>query len=471
MRRFVFLALTGIFICMLNAGGALAQIRGGAVTLSPMAGSLYFDPGQNLERSPVYSLGIGYNLTDRWAGEFVGAFSDTSPENGDAHINVYSGRLDLLYHFTPAEPATFYFAMGGGLLRYDPRGALSSLDEDDDLLLNYGLGLKAMVNDTAGFRLDARHAVTAENEEFSGKELNHFSYSAGLYFQFGGGDQMTEVSDSDGDGVSDGLDQCPGTPYGAEVDSLGCEIKDEEPGDGDSDGDGVTNNLDKCPGTPAGTMVNVHGCPNDADNDGVPNFRDRCADTPAGTVVDLHGCPKKPDADNDGVEDALDKCPNTPSYVPVNDSGCPRDGDGDYVFDFEDKCPDTPEGDTVNAEGCTVELEEPESVSLDIRFQRGSAALEPNQAREMDKARELLAKYPNATIVVEGHTDSTGSESFNLELSRKRAESVRQHLIDNLNVDADRVKARGYGESRPIAPNSTPEGRLKNRRVQVTVEP
>ena len=144
-----------------------------------------------------------------------------------------------------------------------------------------------MINDTTGFRLDARHSITAENEEFEGKEFNHFSYGAGLYFQFGGGEEVAKVADSDSDGVSDGLDQCPDTPYGAPVDSLGCEIQQKAPVD--SDDDGVDDNLDKCPDTPLGTMVNVHGCPNDADGDGVPNFRDRCAETPEGVEVDLHG--------------------------------------------------------------------------------------------------------------------------------------------------------------------------------------
>ncbi|MFO7982374.1 MAG: OmpA family protein [Desulfuromonadales bacterium] len=439
MKRLFCVALAGVLFCLLSAGSSFAQIREGAWTLSPMVGSLNFDSDENLDNSALYNVGIGYNFTDHWAGEFMAGFSETSPENGSGNINVYSGRADILYHFTPENAATFYAALGAGMFQYDPRGALSSAGEDEDLLFNYGLGLKAMISDTAGFRFDARHALTAEKHNFEGRTHNQFRYTAGMYFQFGGDDGAIEVSDRDGDGVLDHLDQCPDTPRGVEVNELGCEI--ETKARLDSDGDGVTDNMDRCP------------------------------DTTEGTEVDLHGCPVIADADGDGVADDLDKCPGTPADVPVNDKGCPRDSDGDMVFDFEDECPDTPEGALVGADGCTVELEAPETVSLNIRFERGSAVLEPNQTKELEKVRDLRAKYPNATILVEGHTDSTGPEDFNRNLSQERAKSVRAYLVRNLDIEADRLEAEGFGESRPIAPNSTAEGRMKNRRVQVTVEP
>ncbi len=94
------------------------------------------------------------------------------------------------------------------------------------------------------------------------------------------------VGDSDGDGVNDDLDQCPGTPAGTEVDETGCPVVK------DSDGDGVNDDLDKCPGTPAGTTVGTDGCPLDSDGDGVIDDNDQCPGTPAGVEVDSNGCPK-----------------------------------------------------------------------------------------------------------------------------------------------------------------------------------
>ena len=93
-------------------------------------------------------------------------------------------------------------------------------------------------------------------------------------------------SDSDGDGVTDDLDQCPGTPAGTEVDASGCAIVL------DSDGDGVNDDQDQCPGTPAGTTVGTDGCALDSDGDGVTDDNDQCPGTPAGVEVEANGCPK-----------------------------------------------------------------------------------------------------------------------------------------------------------------------------------
>ncbi|MFO7601523.1 MAG: OmpA family protein [Candidatus Desulfacyla sp.] len=92
----------------------------------------------------------------------------------------------------------------------------------------------------------------------------------------------TEPKDSDCDGVSDEVDQCPGTPLGVAVDARGCPL--------DSDGDGVPDYLDKCPGTPPGVEVDSRGCPLDSDGDGVPDYRDKCPGTPKGARVDTEGC-------------------------------------------------------------------------------------------------------------------------------------------------------------------------------------
>ena len=96
-------------------------------------------------------------------------------------------------------------------------------------------------------------------------------------------DDMMAPQDSDGDGVSDAMDQCPGTPAGAPVDSKGCPLY--------SDGDGVPDYLDKCPGTPSGVKVDPDGCPLDSDGDGVQDYLDKCPATPAGSIVDADGCP------------------------------------------------------------------------------------------------------------------------------------------------------------------------------------
>lgn len=94
-------------------------------------------------------------------------------------------------------------------------------------------------------------------------------------------------TDSDGDGVPDSSDRCPGTPAGATVDSRGCTVV------ADSDGDGVSDRNDRCPGTPANVKVDTSGCPLDTDRDGVADYLDKCPNTTAGSTVDAQGCPEK----------------------------------------------------------------------------------------------------------------------------------------------------------------------------------
>ncbi|MBN2033159.1 MAG: OmpA family protein [Deltaproteobacteria bacterium] len=93
---------------------------------------------------------------------------------------------------------------------------------------------------------------------------------------------VKKPGDSDGDGITDDKDKCPGTPPGVKVNSVGCPL--------DSDGDGITDDKDKCPGTPAGVKVNSVGCPLDSDGDGVPDYLDKCPGTPSGTRVNAQGC-------------------------------------------------------------------------------------------------------------------------------------------------------------------------------------
>ncbi|MBF0626085.1 MAG: OmpA family protein [Magnetococcales bacterium] len=230
---------------------------------------------------------------------------------------------------------------------------------------------------------------------------------------------------------------------------------------GDTDGDGVTDDLDQCPGTPKGVVVDAKGCPviPDSDGDGVLNDKDLCSDTPKGQKVNASGCPL--DSDGDGVIDDHDQCPNTPHGTPVDAVGCPkdRDQDGDKVTDTLDKCPDTPKGATVTAAGCWV--------VKGLNFDTDSATLkQPGAGKVLDGVVGILKDYPDMKIEIQGHTDTVGSAAYNLKLSQKRAEAVRKALVDK-GLSAKNLSSKGYGYSVPVAPNATPEGRAENRRVEV----
>lgn len=104
-----------------------------------------------------------------------------------------------------------------------------------------------------------------------------------------------------------------------------------------------------------------------------------------------------------------------------------------------------------------------------LTFPSGSADLRPDTFGLLTKVQRVIREFPEARVVVEGHTDSQGNESLNQSLSRRRAISVREYLLSNIAMSADRITAVGYGESRPVAPNSTEAGRTRNRRIEVTL--
>lgn len=109
------------------------------------------------------------------------------------------------------------------------------------------------------------------------------------------------------------------------------------------------------------------------------------------------------------------------------------------------------------------------TIQLDIEFGVGSAELSSTYFDQLKRVADLMKASPNRTAVIEGHTDSMGAATTNLQLSQRRAESVRQNLIDHFGIARERLVAKGFGETRPIASNETPEGQRKNRRVTVTL--
>jgi OOP family OmpA-OmpF porin len=260
-------------------------------------------------------------------------------------------------------------------------------------------------------------------------------------------------ADSDGDGVNDAQDRCPGTVKGAKVDANGCEL--------DGDGDGVVDRLDRCPTTPAGRKVDAAGCELDGDGDGVVDALDRCPTTPAGRKVDAAGC--ELDGDGDGVVDALDRCPTTPAGRKVNAEGCELDSDGDGVLDAADQCPNTPAGDKVDDKGCTL----PKTLTLEgVHFDNDADLLRPDSTAILEGVTATLKRYPGFKVEVAGHTDSRGSSDHNIDLSNRRAKAVMDYFIAH-GIAADRLSAKGYGETQPIGNNYTEEGRMKNRRVEL----
>ncbi len=164
------------------------------------------------------------------------------------------------------------------------------------------------------------------------------------------------------------------------------------------------------------------------------------------------------DSDGDGVIDDKDQCPGTPAGVKVDAVGCPLDTDGDGVPDYLDKCPGTPAGARVNDQGCWI--------LKGLYFDTNKADIKPAGHPILQEVISVLKKNPDLKVEIQGHTDSRGSDAFNQALSEKRAQSVLNYLV-NAGIDARRLTAKGYGESKPAAPNDSDQNMAKNRRVQL----
>ncbi|MEX1666828.1 OmpA family protein [Zhongshania arctica] len=141
----------------------------------------------------------------------------------------------------------------------------------------------------------------------------------------------------------------------------------------------------------------------------------------------------------------------------------PKDSDGDRVVDQFDECPNTLPGARVDGRGCVIEQQ---VINIaNVTFQLNSAQLTPLGQNTLMNAVSFLKNQNNINVEIAGHTDSAGSDAYNLNLSQQRAASVKQFLVNN-GVLSSRLLARGYGESSPIASNDTPTGRASNRRVE-----
>lgn len=318
-------------------------------------------------------------------------------------------------------------------------------------------------------------------------------------------EEFNGCPDTDADGVPDKDDECPETPgtIGGCPDTDGDGIIDKRDscvnvaglkefnGCPDTDGDGIMDIKDDCPEV-AG-LEKFNGCP-DTDKDGVMDKEDECPDV-AGPI-ELKGCPDTDgdgtldkddscpnqfgpkenkgcpwgDKDNDGLTDDVDKCPE--EFGTKENNGCPYgDADGDGILDNVDKCPNVP-GVKEN-DGCPeIKKEEQEVLKKafdNLEFETGKDVIKQSSYESLNELADVLKKRPEWKLKISGHTDNVGAASTNLNLSKKRSLAVKKFLMDRGIEDA-RLRPEWFGETKPIAPNDTPEGRQKNRRVEMSIE-
>jgi outer membrane protein OmpA-like peptidoglycan-associated protein len=191
--------------------------------------------------------------------------------------------------------------------------------------------------------------------------------------------------------------------------------------------------------------------------------------------------PEENDRDGDGILDPVDACPDEPEDKDgfQDADGCPDpDNDKDGILDVDDRCPNEPEtrNGVEDTDGCPdeavsrVRITKERIEILDkVYFETAKAVIKPVSYAILNEVALVLVRNPNIRRVrVEGHTDSQGKDAYNLELSQRRVDSVRAYLM-NQGVAPERLDAKGYGETQPIADNGTADGRAENRRVEFRI--
>lgn len=395
------------------------------------------------------------------------------------------------------------------------------------LSLNLGpVQIYAVADNLLAFNM-TKFSDNGESQFMFPKSAKYIHVHTGLNIAFGGKDK-----DRDKDGIKDKDDECPDT-FGEEkfngcpdVDKDGIPDKDdlcpEIPGTingcPDNDGDSIINKNDTCPDIPG--LAEFNGCPDtdedgimdkeddcpdvaglalyqgcpDTDSDSIPDKDDACPETPG--IEKFGGCP---DVDEDGLMDKEDDCPNQPG--PIENKGCPwGDKDGDGILDNVDRCPEVfgvkenngcPFGDVDNDgvldkddrcpnvagvpenDGCPLIKKEEEDILKkafeNLEFQSGKEIIKNSSYPSLNELADVLKKRPEWKLRISGHTDNVGSATSNLRLSMKRSNAVKIFFIDR-GINADRLRTEWFGETKPVANNNTPEGRQKNRRVEMTIE-
>jgi len=345
-------------------------------------------------------------------------------KNTETSAAIYAGRIHAVLQ-APLPYVTPFLLVGVGRL-----GAISrTMANDSDPAWHFGVGAKVPFTHAFGTRIDFRDTLTEKTQQDGQAHTFELLLSLTATIERTRREPPPPPADSDHDGFADPDDRCPADPG---VAPYGCPA--------DTDSDGVLDRDDFCP-REAGPAPK--GCP----------------------IVDL-------DPDKDGVLLPCDQCPTELGIKPL---GCPiRDTDGDGILDDKDKCPKEPE--TKNGfedqDGCPDTV--PDAVKKftgvvqGIFFDQNKATIRAQSSPVLGKAAKVFAQFPSVNIEISGHTSSEGDEEFNQQLSRDRAQAVKDWLI-KAGTPAERISIRGAGPSEPIADNKTNAGREKNRRIEFKI--
>ncbi len=441
------LLLTSAFPC-------IAEVKPGSFSFTPFAGGYTFDGVQHLETAPIYGLRSGYHFNSNFALEAVLGFSATDFTNGAGDADLYNYRLEAVYHFLPENRLVPFVAAGyGGILLNNP----AIIKDVNRGAFTYGAGVKYFLTDALAVRADVRHLILSKEET-----LNNLEYTVGVSFIFGG-EQPAPVPVA-APAPPPPVEEAPPAPAPAatptpghykycvtlhmEYDICSPDIRPEY----NDEVAKVGNFMKQYPDT---TAV-IEGYTDNVPVTSRCQYKDNTALSQARAEKVVDYLAEKFGIDRSRLT-AKGYGPNNPVADNATDQGKQKNRRIEAVID----CTFIPK-----------EIKPPERLcmQLQIEFDTGKADIKPQYRDEIAKVADYMKQYPETTALIEGHTDNVGGYDFNMKLSQKRAENVVDYLANNFGIDRSRLSAKGYGYTRSIAYNSTPEGRQKDRRIDAVID-
>jgi OOP family OmpA-OmpF porin len=490
MKKFAASLLT--FAALSSAAvPAFSGERAGAVSISPFVGGYTFDGVQHLKTSPVYGLRLGYDVTRNLGIEAVGNFLETQGTHADTSINALSYRLDILYNIMPHGPFVPYLAAGGGGIIFGHgRDGLKFSDRTNDITATAGFGVKYFLSDSIALRGDARQLFIFEDHN---SVMYNWEYTAGLSFLFGGkktaapaqlAPALVEPPAAPPSPTSK-LSVVPGSIKKGETTTLKWTSRDATdcsiyPGIGQVQPQGsvkITPATDtdyrlSCNG-PGGTSTSaanvlVAGTPLPAARpvaksslSAVPaSIRKGESATLSWTSQNAANCTIRPVIGAVQPQGSMIVAPAEDSAYTLSCKGA-----GGVTTSTANVAVTIPPP-VVQASRPMAAARLCSPTLIDIQFATGTADIMPQYYSELKKLADFLKEFSGAKGVIAGHTDNVGGKASNMKLSRKRADSVRSYLIKTFAIAPERIKAVGYGPTKPVSSNKTAEGRAKNRRIE-----
>ena len=420
----------------------------------------------------------GYNFTPHLGVEILFDYTRTEGTRGLGEANMFRYGGDLLFYLFPDRALVPYLAAGySGITLDQERQKTNNLG-----VFNYGPGIRYFLNENMALRGDFRHLVFHD-----GRTLSNYEYTVGITYQFGG------------------------TPTAAKpIAAPSASEKSIQPGPGLEPGTGLAT-----PPQPAPAKPEPIPSPQEAPLEPVPAAEPARGKykycIPLQIEFDIDKADIRPEY-YDEVARAGDFMKKYPTTTAVIEGYSDQVGSDEYNLQLSQQRAEAVVAHLVKRFGidsgrltargygkakpitdgtsdeakqknrrieaiidCAFdakEIKESERIcmGLKIEFDTGRAEIKPEFHIEIERVADYMKKYPSTTALIEGHTDNVGGFDFNMSLSKHRAENVVNYLVENYGIERSRLAAKGYGFTRRIAYNNTPEGRQKNRRINAVID-